>query len=302
MFRVNRISPFKLPSFLGWLGPMRIEWFIGQLSGHYFVFQQDTGIVGQFGSPLGRQPFIQGARFSLKPTPNFELGFSATSVFAGGPTPLTFHTFVKSYSIGNGNAIPGSSSDPGDRRSGLDFSLRVPGLRNWLTIYTEAFVEDEFSPIAYWRNSAIWSGLYLPRIPKLPKLDLRVESGYTDLPGDLQTGQPGSHYGPGIFYSNSRYPNGYTNAGYLLGNWMGRQSQGTQAWSTYHLSPRNLIQASYRHQKVSQQWMPGGATINDASIGAQYWFHRNWNVNASVQYEKWNFPVQVQFAPVGGRL
>jgi membrane-associated phospholipid phosphatase len=315
MFRVNRVSPFKLPSFLGWVGPVRLEWFLGQLSGHEFVYQLDTGFVGQYGSNLGRQPFVQGLRFSLKPTKDFELGFSATSVFAGGPTPLTFHNLLKSYSIGNGNGIPGSASDPGDRRSGLDFSLRVPGLRNWLTIYTEAFVEDEFSPIAYWRNSAIWTGLYLPRIPKLPKMDLRVESGYTDLPGNLETGASDSHYGPGIFYSNSRYPNGYTNDGYLLGNWMGRQSQGTEAWSTYHLSPRNRIQVHYRHQKVSQQWMPGGATINDVSIGSEYWFHQRWNVNASVQYEKWKYPllapgpqtniatsIGVTFAPFGGRL
>src|SRR6266446_5781465 len=27
MFRVNRVSPFKLPSVLGWLGPIRFEWF-----------------------------------------------------------------------------------------------------------------------------------------------------------------------------------------------------------------------------------------------------------------------------------
>src|SRR6266446_3247437 len=31
MFRVNRVSPFKLPSVLGWLGPIRVEWFLGQL-------------------------------------------------------------------------------------------------------------------------------------------------------------------------------------------------------------------------------------------------------------------------------
>ena len=176
-------------------------------------------------------------------------------------------------------------------------------------------MRDEFSPIAYWRNSAIWSGLYLNRVPKIPKLDLRVESGYTDLPGDLQTGAPNSHYSRGIFYYNDRFPNGYTNDGNLLANWMGRQSQGTEAWSTYRFNPRNYIQASYRHQKVSQQYMPGGATINDASIGTGYWFREKWNVSATVQYEKWNYPllaprpqtnivssVGIAFAPFGGRV
>ena len=292
MLRINRVSPFKLPSFLGWLGPWRMEGFLGQLTGHDFVFQTNTGIVGQFGHPINRQPFLDGARFSFKPLPNFELGFSFTVIFAGGPTPLTLHTFAKSFSIGNGNGVPGSSSDPGDRRSGLDFTFRVPGVKNGLSFYTEALVEDEFSPIAYWRNSAIWSGIYLAQIPKLNKLDLRVEAGYTDLPGSLQNGSPGAHYGPGIFYYDTRYPSGsYANDGNLLGNWMGRQSQGAQAWSTYRFSPRNFIQASIRHQKVSQQFMPGGGSLTDVSLRANCWLRNNLSVSSTVQYERWLYPI-----------
>jgi hypothetical protein len=37
MFRVNRVTPFTLPSFLGFLGPMRLEAFIGQYSGYEFI-------------------------------------------------------------------------------------------------------------------------------------------------------------------------------------------------------------------------------------------------------------------------
>src|SRR5437016_7859681 len=269
MLRISRVSPIKLPGLLSWLGPWRMEWFLGQLAGHDFVFQTNTGSVGQFGHSLNRQPFLDGAKFSFKPLPDFELGFSFSVVFAGGPTPLTLYTLAKSFSLGNGNSAPGSNSDPGDRRSGLDFTWRVPGAKNWLSFYTEALVEDEFSPIVYWRNSAIWSGMYLAQFPKLNKLDLRVEAGYTDLPGNLQNGSPGAHYGPGIFYSNTRYPSGsYTNDGNLLGNWMGRQSQGAQAWSTYRFSPRNFIQASFRHQKVSKQFMPGVSKLTDVSIRA----------------------------------
>jgi len=291
MLRVNRVSPFELPGLLKWLGPWRMEWFLGQLQGHEFVFQTNTGIVGQYGVPIGRQPFLDGARFSFKPSPDFELGFSLTAIFAGGPTPLTLHTFLKSYSIGNGNRIDGSPSDPGDRRSGLDFTFRVPGVKDGLSFYTEAFVEDEFSPIAYWRNAAIWSGIYLAQIPKLNKLDLRIEAGYTDLPGNLQNGSATSHYGPGIFYTNSRYPNGYTNDGNLLGNWLGRQSQGAEAWSTYRFTPRNFIQASFRHQKVSQQVMPGGGSLTDFSLSANSWLRNDLSVAATVQGERWLLPI-----------
>lgn len=292
MLRINRVSPFKLPSVLGWLGAWRMETFLGQLTKHEFVFQTDTSLVGQFGQNLSRQPFLDGSRFSLRPLPNFELGFSFSVVFAGGPTPLTAHTFIHSYSPGQGNGLPGNSSDPGDRRSGLDFTLRIPGVKDGLNIYSEAFVEDEFSPIAYWRNAATWSGLYLAQVPKFNKLDFRVEAGYTDLPSGLQNGTPGSHYSPGIFYSNGRYPDGsYVNSGFLLGNWMGRQSQGVQAWSNYRFSPRSFIQASFRHQKVSHQFMPGGGTLTDAALSANLWLRNDLSVSGSVQYERWLYPV-----------
>src|SRR6266699_3027417 len=107
MFRISRVSPFKLPSIAGKLGPMRVEWFLRQFAGHQFVFQTDTGLVGQLGRPLDRQPFLQGQKISLKPTPNFEFSVSFTRVFAGGPTPLTFRTLTRSYSLGQGNGHQG---------------------------------------------------------------------------------------------------------------------------------------------------------------------------------------------------
>jgi hypothetical protein len=292
MLRINRVSPFKLPSVLGWLGPWRTEWFLGQLTGHDFVLQSNTGLVGQFGQPLARQPFMDGARFSFKPLPNFELGFSLTAVFAGGPTPLTFHTFLNTYSVAVGQGFETDPGHPGDRHSGLDFTFRIPGVKDGLSFYTEAFVEDEYSPIAYWRNAAIWSGLYLAQIPKLNKLDFRVEAGYTDLPSGLENGTPQSHYGSGFFYAYQRYPNGsYTNDGSLFGNWMGRESQGVQAWSNYRFSPRSFSQASFRHQKVSQQYMPGGGTLTDATLSASIWLRNDLSVSGSVQYERWLYPI-----------
>ncbi|PYT86441.1 MAG: capsule assembly Wzi family protein, partial [Acidobacteria bacterium] len=252
MFRISRVSPFKLPWILGWLGPMRLEWFLGQLDGHQFVFQTDTGIVGQFGRPLDRQPFLQGQKISLKPTRNFEFSVSSTTVFAGGPGALTWHTFLRSYSLGN-TLHGGDVGDPGDRRSGVDFSYRIPGMRNWLTFYGDAFTEDEFSPLGYPRKSAIRGGVYMPRIPGFPKLDLRLEGGST-VPPDFS----GCN---GCFYVNGHYPDGsYLNLGSLVGSWLGRAGQGEQVWSTYWLSSRNKIQFQFRHQKVDGDYLPQGGT------------------------------------------
>ena len=283
MFRINRVSPLKLPSFLGWLGPMRLEWFLGQFAGHDFVFQTNTGVVGHFGHPLGRQPFLQGQKISLKPTPNFEFSVSVTVVFAGGPIPLDWHTFLRSYSLGN-TLQSGDPAHPGDRRSGVDFSYRIPGMRQWLTFYGDAFTEDEFSPLGYPRKSAIRGGIYMPRIPGIPKVDLRLEGGST-VPPDF----PGCN---GCFYVNNLYPDGsYTNLGNLVGSWLGRGGQGEQAWSTYWLTSRNKIQFNYRHQKVSGQYLRQGGTLNDGGLRADFWMGTRVMLSGSVQYEKWNYPV-----------
>src|SRR5260370_1211625 len=117
-------------------------------------------------------------------------------------------------------------------------------------------------------------------------------AGKIRVPGNLQNGTSEAHYAPGIFYSNGRYPNGsYLNDGNLLGNWMGRQSQGVQAWSNYRFSPRSFIQASFRHQKVSQQYMPGVGTLTDVSLRADCWLRNDLSVSGTVQYERWLYPV-----------
>jgi membrane-associated phospholipid phosphatase len=280
MFRISRVSPFKLPSILGWLGPIRMEVFVGQLTGHEFVRDDTAGRVGQFGVTLGRQPLLHGEKLSFKPTPNFEFSVNETTVFAGGPTPLNWHNFMKSY----GGFVVTSSGDITDPRSGVDFAYRVPGLRKWLTFYGDAFTEDEYSPLGYPRKSAIEGGIYLPRIPGIPKLDLRLEGG-TTAPVDF----PECH---GCFYVNDRYPGGsYVNNGNLVGSWLGRGGQGERAWSTYWLSSRNKIQLQFRHQKVDGDYLARGGTLNDAGVNVEFQIRPEVTVSGLVQYEKWNFPI-----------
>lgn len=282
MFRINRVTPLKLPSIFGLLGPMRTEIFLGQLSGYEFIFSP-YGLVGQYGQSVNPQPTIHGERFSFKPTRNFEFGFSSTGVYGGPGYPLTLHTFLNSvFNTGNTRYL-GAPTKPGDRRSGLDFSYRLPGLRRWLTFYGDGFTEDEYSPIAYSDRSAWHAGLYLSQFPAIHKLDLRVEGVYTDIPYPT--------YGPGTFYFNTTYRSGYRNDGNLIGSWIGRQGQGAQAWTSYWLTPRNKIQLSYRHQKVSQAFIPGGGTLSDVSASADFWVRPAVRVTGSVQYENWTFPV-----------
>ena len=104
MFRINRTTPFKLPSILGWMGPMRLEFFLGQLSGQQFMAL--NGAFGTFGQPLHQQPMIHGERFTFKPTQNFEFGFSRTVIFAGEEVPFTLRSFKNSmFSLSTSNGV-----------------------------------------------------------------------------------------------------------------------------------------------------------------------------------------------------
>ena len=162
MFRINRVSPFKLPSILGWLGPLRLEFFLGQLSGQQFInVNGPSGRTGSFLHTLHPQPMIHGERFTFKPTPNFEFGFSRTVLFAGEGLPFTLHTFeTKLIQLQYDEFCQAASriQATGDRE--WTGHIVVPKLRDWVTFYGDAFADDEISPIAYWDRSAIRAGLY----------------------------------------------------------------------------------------------------------------------------------------------
>ena len=285
MFRVNRTVPLKLPSFLGWLGPLRTEFFLGQLQGYNFVFSPH-GFVGQFNAGVNPEPFIHGQKLSFKPTKNFEFGVFRTTVYGGPGYPLTIHTLLRSlFSTANEQVTSagGSPIKPGDRRSGVDFSYRLPGMRNWLTFYGDGFTDDQFSPIGYADRSAWHAGLYLSQVPLIPNLDFRVEGVYTDVPA-------GGAIGHGFFYSNLTWRSGYTNNGTLIGSWIGREGQGAQAWTNYWFSARNRLQFNFRHQKVSNEFIPGGGTLTDVGVRGDYWLRPSLGFSAVVQYERWIFP------------
>ncbi|MCU1308007.1 MAG: hypothetical protein JWN45_2702 [Acidobacteriaceae bacterium] len=275
MFRVSRVTPMKLPSVFGFLGPVRTEFFLGQLSGHTFVRTAN----GLFGPSLSNQPLLHGEKFSFKPTPNLEFGFSETTVWGGPGLPLNFRALLNSYSLGN--TVPGQDGDPGDRRSGFDFSYRVPKLRNWLILYSDAFTEDEFSPISFPRKSSFRPGIYLPRLPWVHKLDFRAEGVYTDIP---------NLNGDGVAYSNNRFLNGYTNRSQLLGDWIGREGSGFNASSTYWFSGRKKLQLAYRNANVNPNFI-GGGRYDDFRAGVDWEFGPTTSFSVTTQYERWKFPV-----------
>ena len=288
MFRINRVSPLRLPSLLSYLGDIRMEFFLGQLAGQDFINNtQLTGTssptIGQYGRSLSPQPFLSGGKISFKLTPNFEIGVSKTTIYGGPGNPLTPRTLFKS-SFGlhvNGEAL-------GDGRAGLDFAYRIPKLRNWLSVYGDAMQEDEISPLNRPYKSAFQAGVYLARMPRIPKfdlskLDLRIEGGTTS-PVNFPTCTA-------CYYSNGQYVSGYTNHGELMGTWLGRATQGEAIRSSYWLSPRKKIGFELRHRKIDREYLPQGGTQNDAAVNADFLLQSGLRLSGTLQYEAWQIPL-----------
>ncbi|HXJ85494.1 MAG TPA: capsule assembly Wzi family protein [Candidatus Binatia bacterium] len=281
MFTVNRVSPFRLPWIFRYLGDLRIEGFIGHMTGLQFQTTINTGstspiLMGEYGKNLHPQPFLSGGKLTSKLTPNFEMGISKTTVYGGPGNPLNITTFLDSnFGVHyHGDVL-------GDGRTTADISYRLPGLRNWATFYAEAISEDEVSPILFMRKSAAQGGLYLAKLPGLRKLDLRLEGGYTN---------PFAFCGICI-YTNAQYNSGYNNDGRLIGTWIGRAAQGELIRTNYWLGPRNRIGLELRHRTLDPGYLPQGGSQNDVAVNADIFAGTGYRFTGSVQYERWRIPL-----------
>ncbi|MGA3227978.1 MAG: capsule assembly Wzi family protein [Acidobacteriaceae bacterium] len=270
-FRINRVEPLYIPYISRIAGLIRYDFFVGPLKGH--------------NDPVS--PWTHAEKISFKPTPNFEFGFQRTVIWGGvGHAPVTFGTFWHSfYSISDTNGGEKfSRNDPGARFSSVDFSWRLPYLTKWLTLYSDSEVHDDVFPITAPRHAAIRPGLYLSHFPGAPKLDLRAEAVSTDPDTGLSTGGQD-------MYTEVVQRNGYTSNGLLMGDWIGREGKGGQAWLTYHLSPREWLQVSYRGAKAAKDFIPGGTTQTDFSFDVVKRLTPDVELKANVQYERWLIPV-----------
>ncbi len=272
MLRLTNPSPWQLPSFLKWLGPMRWDFFFGLMAGHHYP----------------HEPGIDGQKVSFKPTPNLELGFSRTIVFR----PVTLRMFWRGVSSfgDNKTTTPGSPADVGDRRGGFDFSYRIPGLRNWLVLYNDGMTDDDTSPLGAPQRALMNPGIYLPQIPRVARLDFRAEMVWSDPPA------LSNRAGKYVYY-NGAYHDSYTNGGQIIGSWVGREGHGMQLWTTYWFSPRTRLQLGYRKAHVDRDFIPDGGNIQDFFARASVSLRPEIEIGSFFQYERWNFPV---LSPLAG--
>ena len=270
-FRINRTEHLHIPLLSRATGPFRYDFLIGPLKGHTYP----------------SDPWVHVEKLSFRPTKNLELGFQRSVIWGGKDhEPVNIHTFLRSFfslSAPSGTT-KNSSADPGARFGAFDFSYRLPFVRNWLTLYSDSEVHDDVSPIDAPRRASWRPGLYLSHVPGVPKLDMRVEGASTDPP--VAT----SHGGHFMYYEDIERQ-GYTNAGQLFGDWIGREGKGGQGWFTYHLSGNELIQVSVRNQKAAKDFIPGGTTLNDINFQVVKRLGKDLEVKGNFAYERWKAPV-----------
>jgi hypothetical protein len=270
-FQIDRTEPLYIPLLSRLTGPFRYDFFVGSLKGH-----SDPN-----------DPWLHVEKISFKPTPNVEFGFERSVIWGGkGHEPITIKSFLRSF-FSTANVTPGvknSAQDPGARFSSFDFSWRLPWLNHWVTLYTDSMIHDDVNPIDAPRHAGVRPGLFLSRFPRIPRLDLRFEGVNTD----PETSRSANG---GYLYVEQIQLQGYTNKGYIMGDAIGREGQGGQAWLTYHLSPREMLQASFRHSKVADDFVPGGTTQNSFDIRVVKRIQHDFEISAEVQHEWWKAPI-----------
>lgn len=264
MGRFTRVVPARLPGFLSLAGPYRMEVFVGRQEG---------------GSAIPH-PLIFGQKITFKVAPYLEIGYGRTFILGAGDThlgsPFTFGNFFDSFIAKRGaGRVRGI---PGDNRDSLDFTLRLPISRVQASIYAELYADDKPIYLVLPSRGAYRAGIYLAQLPGLPKFSFRAESTSTESPAFPSRAVS-------LNYWNSQYRDGYTNEGVLLGNAVGREGRGIQAWVTYHAGPRHSLEFSFTHRQVDPGFVPGGGRWQDYAVRHEYFSRSGIYVRSSVQYE-----------------
>ncbi len=286
-FRINRVEPLYVPLLSRVLGPMRYDFMVGSLKEH----------------TAPNEPWVHSEMFSFAPTSNFQFAFQRTVIWGGHghgclepngtiypcDQPIDLHTFFNSmFSITDTNAaLKYSVNDPGARFSDFSFSWRVPFMRRHITLYTDSISHDDVSPISAPRRAAYRPGIYLSQVPGLPRLDLRVEGVSTDCSTNACVN--GS-----MNYWEVIQRQGYTNKGMIMGDWIGREAMGGQAWLTYHLSGNEWIQLEYLKKRTPTDFIPGGTSQNQYTVNVIKRFHKDVELHAWLQSERWKAPIYLQ--------
>jgi hypothetical protein len=259
--------PHNLPFFPN-LGTFSVDAFFGKLSGHRYP----------------ARPYVNGQKIDFVFGRYLEMSATRWSIFLGVGHPMTVKNVLRNLFSANstGSIFYDARDDPGDRKSGFDFRLHVPGLSDLITIYADGYADDGPNPLSAPRRNPWNPGIYLARLPGLPRVDLRFEVTSTE---EMSHDEGGRR-----IYINNQYRDGNTNKGFLLGNVTGRDGRAFEGRLGFWQSSRTRLEGGYRQQKLSAYFLPSGGTVSDGFIRGSYALGKQWTAETFVQYERFLIP------------
>jgi membrane-associated phospholipid phosphatase len=266
MIRLTQLRPPEFRGFLRYLWPARVDNIFGRLEGHTFL----------------PRPFLFGQKVTFEWGPYFEFSYARNTVIGGqGGDPLNATTFGELF-FGTACSVPAcvtKGAPPGASNTGSDITVRVPGTHGTALLYLDLYSEDDAFAWRALGESIYRPGLYISRLPGLPRVDFRIEYANSETPFFADKGAYG------VSYFDSRYINYFTNAGFLMGNTVGRDGQTSQVSSTYWFSPQKTLQLTYKDSSVNPKFIPQGGKWQDYGVNYQMRVRAGLSIKGAVQFE-----------------
>lgn len=214
MFKIGNEAPFLHPWIFKHLGPSK-----------YTLFIANMGPEREF--PYS---FLIGWKGSVKPWPNFEMGFTNV-YFMGGenaPPMKWYDPLSELFLFRAGGAF--NKKNVADHRISLDLRLRTPTLSN-ATFYLEIAFEDFgfFPDVSYWEDRAAYQfGVLAPSLGPTGKLSLNVEY----------------HHSSTLFGRHGLFISGHTLNRHILGDELGPSGNLIHLETDYLISQKTLLKTS----------------------------------------------------------
>lgn len=208
-----------------------------------------------------RQPYFMGAKLSMKPSLNSELGINLGRQ-VGGPGV--------SNSLGDTlrGLLGGWNRDNSNSMAGVELRFRLPWLRN-SEMFAEFSGEDAaaFWPIV----ESYLAGIYIPRLTDSGRDDLRFEY----------------FHGNKNLYTNSTFPAGYLYNGLPIGHSQGGATEEYfLRYSHWFFARHNLALECFRTTRGESGRLPVDATGAYSATGVMQAVERKVSLRGF-----WNFPV-----------
>lgn len=241
-------EPKQVGGFFKFLGKVDFHAFYTQLEGNRAEIAKANS-HNDFNHPQ-----LLGLRFDVTPTSYATFGLSRISMLGGQDNSLSISDYGK-WLIGE-NAY---SNDKWDDIAGFDFRLRFPGAQ----VYGELYGEDQAGYLP--SDIAYRLGVYLPNIAADGAWDLTLETAKTNR----------------AWYVHSRYQNGWTYSGHIMGDMMGLEGQ-TYYAKLQHYLPNETQFGLYAKRTEFDRTLTINPTVDEIGITGQYKLRQDLYLNGLI--------------------